>query len=776
MEQIATRHSTLPLQPTPLFGREDDVSTVGQLLQHVDVRLLTITGSGGIGKTRLALAVANTISDAFADGVWFVDLAPLNDPALVTVAICQTLGVLETGGTPTLESLCTHLQNKHLLLILDNFEHLLAAAPSLAHLLENCPRLNILATSREPLRLRWEHVFPLQPLALPDLCHLPGIPDLAVIPSITLFVARAHAIRPDFTLTPDNAAMVAAICTRLDGIALALELAASRISMLSPQALLARLDRSLPILRCPAPDLPARQHTLRATIDWSYNLLPHDEQTLFRRLSVFVGGWSLAAAEDVTALDPLSDQPDVLNGISALVDKGLVQVLEDVEGAPRFRMLETIREYATERLDASDEADMIRRRHMSWFVALAESATPHWSGPEQGAWLFRLERDGGNLRAALYWSVEHGEVVMEVRLCAALWQMWIRGYLSEGQHWMTGALTRVIAVPSSLRARLFNGAASIALLLGDYKHAEILYGQALMLRRSIGDVNGAAYALNNLGMVATEWGDLAHAATLLEESVSCFRALRNAHGTAFALNNLGRVLLYQGKDARATALLQESLTLWRSMGNTQGVAETLCDLGQVALRHREYTWAASLYQESLTLLQKLGNERRLMASCIEGLAAVSVAQGQTTQAVRLWGMAEVLRARIGAPLARIDHAAYEQAIAAAREQIGGSEFATLWEQGRATPLAEIVEVAKASIEKHPQTSTEARTSPTKNILSARESEVLQLVAAGLSNKEIGEQLCITAHTAKYHVTSILNKLGADTRAQAVAHALHYGLL
>jgi non-specific serine/threonine protein kinase len=597
-------------------------------------------------------------------------------------------------------------------------------------------------------------------------------------------MTRAQAIQPSFTLTSDNAATIAAICTRLDGIPLALELAASRISVLSPQALLVRLNRRLPFLRWNAPDLLARQQTLRATIDWSYDLLTSEEQVLFRRLAVFVGGWSLAAAEFVTAFDTLANTLDVLDGISALRDKGLVQVQGDGEDAPRFSMLETIREYATERLYVSTEADSIGRRHMGWYLMLAEKAAPHWSGPEQAGWLSRLEKDGDNLRAALRWSVEHSEVVTEARLCAALWQMWIRGYLSEGQHWMKGALTRAEAVPPALRARLYNGAASIALLLGDYEQAETLYSKALILRRSFSDAHGVAYALNNLGMVAIERGDLPQAAERLEESVSCFRRLGNAHGTAFALNNLGRVMSYQNKDIQATVSLQEALTLWHSIGNRQGVAETLYDLGQVAQRSQEYSRAASLYQESLSLLQRLGNERRLMASCLEGLAAVAGAQSQGSNAARLLGMAEMLRIRIGAPLAHIEHATYDQTVSATRELLGQDAFTTLWAQGRATPLAEIDTIgtaAQESSDERLQTATEVQSGPTthsthKNILSSREAEVLQLMAAGLSNKEIGERLFITVHTAKYHVTSILNKLGADTRTQAVVQALQHGLL
>ena len=749
-----------------------------------DRRLLTITGPGGVGKTRLALAVADALKDAFADGARFVDLAPVADPALVPAEAARVLGVCDNGATPPFERLIAHLRDRRLLLVLDNFEHLLAATSALADLLAACPALRVLTTSREPLRLRWEQVWRLPPLALPDPRHPPALPDLAAVPSVALFVARAQAVRPEFALTPENALAVAAICARLDGLPLALELAAPRISVLSPDALLARLDRGLPLLRWDASDLPARQRTLRATIEWSYGLLSPAEQMLFRRLSIFAGGWTLDAADAVVTDDAALREADMLDVVGTLIDKGLAQRMEDASGAARFRMLETIREYAAERLDARGETGALRRRHAAWYLALAEEARPHWRGPAQGAWLARLGREGDNLRAALRWSVECGEVETEARLCAALWQMWIRGHLSEGRRWLEGAVARAAALPPALRAQLLNGAASVALPRGDYRRAEALYGQALALRRSLGDAEGVAYALNNLGMAAFEQGDLARATGLLGESLRCFRSLGWAHGTAFALDNLGRTLIYRREEAAALPLLEEALSLWRSIGNVQGVAETVSSLGLIAARRSEHGRALALYGKALALLGGLGNERRLTAWCIEGLAAEALALGRPEQAGELWGMAEALRERIDAPLSVVDRAARARAVR--RTPGSGREaFGAAWARGRDTAP----DAVGASAESHAASlralsGSAARSAGTAGVtsgtrlspmisdprLSAREREVLALLAEGRSNRAIADVLCITERTAKFHVTSILQKLGADNRTHAVALA------
>ncbi len=751
----------LPLAPTPLVGREHEARTAREYLLHDKGRLLTLTGPGGVGKTRLALAVAADLVEAFPNGVFFVDLASLRESTLVPSAIARALDVREAGDVPALDRLAAYLRDRRALLVLDNFEQVLPAAAALASVLAACPHVTLLVTSREPLRLRWEQTMPVGPLALPDPAHLPTPDVLAAIPAVALFMQRARAVRPAVALTPDNAAAVATICVHLDGLPLALELAAARLATLTPPTLLARLEPRLPLLRWAATDLPARQQTLRATIDWSYNLLTPAEQTFFQRLSVFVGGMSLEAAGDVAMVDadadaPARDASDALDLLSALVDKGLVQPMGDADGEPRFRLLETIREYAAGRLVESGEADGIRRRHADLYLALAEGARPRWGGPQQRVWLSRLEREGDNLRAALRWSIDHGAIETEARLCAALWQWWIRGHLGEGWRWIEGALRRAADVPPALRARLLNGAASVALPRGDYAQATLLYGKALALRRSLGDATGVAYALNNLGMAATESGDIDGAAPLLEESVARFRALGRPHGLAFALGNLGRVLVYREQDARAAALLAE--------------------------RRGDHARAIALRLEGVALLLDLGTERRLMAAHIEGLAAVAAARRHIRRAARLWGMAAGLRDRIGAPLAPVDRGLYDRAVATARAHFDAREFAAAWADGGATAPGEIGAAVQAEAEAllQPPAETQgvlaAAAQPPNAILSSREAEVLGLVAAGLSNRDIGARLFIAERTAKFHVTSIFQKLGADNRTQAVALARQRGLL
>ncbi len=773
-----TARPSVPAAPTPLIGRAHELRTMRDYVLRDEVRLLTLTGPGGVGKTRLAVAVAADLAAAFPDGVFFVDLSSLRESSLVPSVIARALDVREAGDVLALDRLAAYLRDRRALLVLDNFEQVLPAATALATVLAACPQVTLLVTSREPLRLRWEQTMPVGPLALPDPAHLPGLDTLAAIPSVALFMQRARAVRPAVVLTADNAAAVATLCVRLDGLPLALELAAARLATLTPQALLARLEPRLPLLRWIAADLPARQQTLRATIDWSYTLLTGEEQALFRRLSAFAGGWTLAAAVAVAmeGTDDARGERDALDSVGALLDKGLLYRTDEPDETPRFHMLETIREYGAEQLKASGEEDTVRRRHAGWYVALAEDGWWRWYGPEQGAWLAQLEREGDNLRAALRWAIGHGAIETEARLCASLWHLWIRGHLGEGWRWMEGALGRAAAVPLALRARLLNGAASVALPRGDYARAALLYGEALALRRSLGDAHGVAYALNNLGMVATERGDTDGAATLLEESVARFRTLGHAHGLAFALDNLGCVLAYRGQEARAVALLEESLALWRSMGNTQGIVETLGGLGLLAERRGEHERAIALHQEGVALLLELGTERRLMAAHIEGLAAVAAARGHIRRAAGLWGMAAGLRDRIGAPLAPVDRDAYDRAVAAARDRIDAEEFATAWANGGVIALGEVGAEAQAQGQAEAQDALAGAVHPPDALLSLREAEVLGLVAAGLSNRDIGARLFIAERTAKFHVTSIFQKLGADNRTQAVALARQRGFL
>ncbi|GHO90552.1 hypothetical protein KSF_006000 [Reticulibacter mediterranei] len=676
-----------------------------------------------------------------------------------------------------------------MLLVLDNFEQLLPAAIHLATLLATCPGLKLLVTSREPLHLRWEQIFPVAPLRLPDLQHLPSTESLATIPAVALFLQRAQALHPGLRLAANNARTIATICARLDGLPLALELAAARLSTLTPASLLARLEPRLSLLRWPAPDLPARQQTLRATLDWSYDLLTPTQQTLFRRLGLFAGGWTLDAVESIIQVEDERDAESVLDLLTALVEKGLVQVDEpsdETNGPPRFHLLETIREYALLRLHESPEAQRMFRCHAVWFLRLAEQAEPHWAGSQQLLWLQRLEQERDNLRAALAWVSTQAEAELEARLCAVMWPVWwMQSRLTEGQRWLEAALMRVASVEPTLRAQVMNGAASLTFLRGDYQQANTLYTEVLSARRAQGDPLGIAYALNNLGMVAMEQGDLGRAATHLQEGLALFRQQGQTHGTAFALDNLGRVWLYEGKDSQSESVLQEALSLWHALGNTQGRAGTLNALGVLAAHRRDAAQAAALHLESLALLQEVGNEH-MIARCLEGLATIT-ATSQAAVAAWLWRLAERLRDRAGVPKTPAERLYYEYTMTAVRDQLDLDKFPSgQADEESALTLDQIildvqtrVEALRMSTGNFARSASQKSSTPrttSRNPLSTREREVFRLMAQGHTNKEIAATLVIAESTAKFHVLSILHKLGATTRAQAIALAAQRGLL
>jgi predicted ATPase/DNA-binding CsgD family transcriptional regulator len=771
----------LPRFLTPLVGREREVAALQALLMHPESPLVTLVGPGGVGKTRLVVRVAAEIAEAFPDGVSFVPLAAIRDPGLVLPTIAQALGVREAGDRPLADQLVGLLRDRRLLLVLDNLEQVLPATPRVAALLAACPRLTVLATSRAPLRVSGERTFDVPPLALPARGEGSGAPplaDLARVEAVRLFVERARAARSDFALTEGNAAAVAEVCRRLDGLPLAIELAAARVGALPPTALLARLEKRLPLLTEGPRDAPQRLRTMRDAVAWSYDLLDTNGQELFRRLAVFVGGFTLEAAEYVGGRHDPPSHPSVLDGVAALVDANLLRLGEPGDAEPRYFMLETVREFGLDQLAASNDEEETRNRHAAWCLALAKRVEPELLGPEQRSWSELLETEHANMRAALTWLTESGRIESALQLPSALWVFWfLRGHLREGYAWLTQALAIENDASPGDRVRALWAAGMLAWSQGDFRRAEAFGTEARALAEEHGLVFGMATALYLLFLATQTQGRYGDAIALGEESAARMRESGARSWLAYVLADVGTRLVKEGDRERGAAWIEEGLALHREFGNKQGLGNKLCDLGLVSHQTGDARAAARHYAESLHWLWE-GGDVWYLASALEGLAAVALDAGQAGEAAQLLGAAAAVRERSGGAVWPDERERLAHSVTAARATLGDEVYAREAAAGRALPLPEVVERALALAAAFPSPSSPDRAPLPDDAfgLSPREHEVLRMLALGKSNPEIAEVLFIGRGTVRTHVSNILAKLGATTRTEAAMIARDRGLL
>jgi predicted ATPase/class 3 adenylate cyclase/DNA-binding CsgD family transcriptional regulator len=839
LKTLDTHLHNLPVQLTSLIGREQEVTAVQNLLLREDVRLVTLTGPGGTGKTRLGLQVAAELCEVFTDGVFLVNLAPVSDPLFVLPTIAQTLGIGKVGGKPLLEHMREELHQKKVLLMIDNFEHVVSVAPHMTDLLVACPKLKLLVTSREVLRVRAEQEFVVPPLALPDRIILTEQTEFSQYAAVNLFHQRVKAVKSDFRITPANARAIAEICVQLDGLPLAIELAAARMKLLSPQALLARLSHRLQILTSGVRDSPTRQQSLRNTIAWSYNLLKTEEQQIFRRLSVFIGGSTLEAIEAIHAT--FETEPgvvQVVDGVGSLIDKSLLQRTEQEDIESRISMLETIREYAIECLCESGEEESIRRAHAGYYLTLVEEAEPHLKGAQQLLWLRRLDREQENLRAALGWLIAHEEGEKALRFCVALWLFWqTRGNWSEGWRW----LKSVLALPEAgertvLRAKVLSAAGELAAVQGDIQEAHFLLTESVILCQELADDQGAVLPMSTLGRVIVRQGDHTAAASLMkecitlcrklgskwelsrslltlgyiewvqgdqkqaialtQESLILARELDDKARIAHALNNLGHFFWEQGDLLQARAHAEEGLKLIRELGDKVLLLSTLGTLGSILCSQGDLAQAVACFSEAYSKSQELGNETHIteghslelerethIAWYLEGLARVATAEHQLTRAARLYAAFEV-RLDINKAFIPKERDNYKQTLSNLHALLGKQAFQKAWSEGRTMTIEhilgekeEIIMLEQALTGRIP--SSNDKISPMSMYptgLTARQLEVLRLVAQGLTDTQVAERLVISPRTVNSHITSIYARLGVDTRTAATRYAIEHHLV
>lgn len=810
----------LPVPLTSFVGRERDQASVRELL--AGSRLATLVGPGGCGKTRLALQVAHDLAATGEDAVYWVDLAPLADPTLVAQTVAASLGIAEQPDTPLTQTLCEGLRARSILLILDNCEHLIASCANLTEqVLQTCPHVRVLITSREALNVAGEMIWPVTGLALPDAFLLPSLDGLLDYESVRLFVARAVAVQPTFAPAQGDLLPLAHICLRLDGIPLAIELAAARMRVLSLAEIDERLDDATRLLTSGSRKASPHQQTLRASLDWSYNLLTPDERTFLRCLSIFAASWDLSAAEHVAA-DVISPSADPLDLLARLIEKSLVLRLEG-PGGTRYRLQEVVRQYVWSLVVDLHEEEMLRARHRSWCLSLVEQATSALVSPDPSGWLDRLETAHDDIRAALRWSLARNEGEIALDLAAPIWRFWLfRGYLSEGRRWLEEALAATATdgtTPSRAEAAL--GAGVLANFQADYDRARELCELCIEYSAALADRRRVGFGLLTLANVKSETGDYEAAARTYEEALATLRDQKDHRATAMALGELSLALLYLGESDRAEQASQESVAMYHLTNNRQGLAGSLTNLAIILLARQEHDRAYELCTESLAIRRALGDkggcahtlivlawvataqrqlpqaviackeslaireatgDRKGIAQAFEGLARVANISGDSTSAVRLLAAASRLRAAAGSRPAPTEQTEIEQVAAHLRSQLDESAFDSAWSEGTATPSERILDEARAFNVSDAAGTPETPETPENTSLAdsfgltSREREVLQLVTQGLTYAQMADQLVISPRTIDTHLRSIYGKLGVTSRSAATRVALENHLV
>jgi predicted ATPase/DNA-binding CsgD family transcriptional regulator/DNA-binding XRE family transcriptional regulator len=784
----ALPESRLPYPLTSFIGRQQEQAELATILRRAEVRLLTITGPGGVGKTRLAIAVARQLLHEYPDRVLYIDLVPVQEPEQVLPAIAAALGVRDTGAQSLRGALAAQLRGATQLLVLDNMEHVASSARDVAELLNACPEVTVLATSRGSLRVQGEWEYPLSPLDMPEPEESIELETLAEVESIALFIERARLVKPDFQITADNVPSVVAICQRLDGLPLAIELAAARIRLLPPDVLLERLERRLPLLVSKDLDVPERHRTLRATIQWSYDLLSPEERRVYRALSAFHGGWTLEAAESIVG----SDEFDVMSALERLIDQSFIRAYTPINEMVRYRMLETIREFGSEQLHAAEEVEAVQYRHARYVLTLLEQAESHFRSAEEANWMVQLEAEHANLRAALQWTRARAmlgdtqSLAWSLRLAGAAWWFWyVRGHLREAREQLD-AVVQVFRVYQEkgheitdsadvalAYAKCLFGKGCFAFWMADLEHFDSPMQECRSIYQRYCDRRGLATWSLFVGYGLQHTGDFSKAEPLLEETIESSRELNDMGSVALGLLGLGEIRLRQQRYAEAVDFISESLTLSEGINDTRGIAAARATLGAVRLGQHEYDAARTLLAESLEARIAI-EDKGGIAWCLERLAQlalvdVSSLDPPAMRTARLLGAARALRDSIGAPPDPVDLPTIERLVDDVQDQLSEAAFVAAWEAGRALPLDDVLEYALRM-----ESDVRDLRMPVTQ-LSPRELDVLKLLVDGRTNQQIAEALFISHHTVARHIASIMRKLGVESRTAAATWATRNGV-